>query len=252
MAKDKLNRTLGIFLTLVFLLSFYTASAAPLQYSVQSWDDSSAPAGESKAPVPLDLWQVSPVIIIAVMLTLFSPALAVPAEIILAGLGLMTFNFRRVEEKTVLDNELRGSIYHYIIKNPGVCFTEIEKGLLVNRGTLEYHLGILKREHRIAVLTKKRRGFYFENSGRYSSDEMEMFAVLRNDTELAICGYLLDYPGASRNEIVLFIKTTCSTASWHLKRLCDSGAVFSTKNGRVVNYHLSGAAELIIGDASES
>lgn len=253
MTGRQLNQVLRIFYTVSLLVSVLIisspVSAASPQYSVQNWDEA-PPACESKAPVPLDLWQVSPLVLVAVTLALISPAFLVPAEIIMAGIGLVALNFRRVEEKTVLDHELRSCIYRYVLENPGVCFTGIEKGLMINRGTLDYHLKVLRREHRIAVLTKSGRSFYFENSGRYSREEMEMLSVLRNDTEFAICEYLLESPGASRNEIVSLIETTCSTVSWHMKRLTESGIVSSTKKGRIVNYHLSVPAKRIIEDIS--
>ncbi|MBP2133467.1 putative transcriptional regulator [Methanomicrobium sp. W14] len=235
----------GVLLMVVFLISFYTASASSVEYSVQSWENS-PPVGDSLAPDPLELWQVSPLMLAAVMLVAISPSLVVPAQIILTGLGLTMLNFRRVNNKAVLDNELRGSIYSFIVENPGVCFTGIEKEVGVNKGTLEYHLGMLRRGHKIYVFTKNRRSFYFENSGRYSAGEMEMLSVIRNDTERAICGYLYECPGASRNDIVSFARLTCSTVSWHMKRLCDSGAVFPTKDGKFISYHLSSPAKKIV------
>ncbi|EHQ36414.1 MarR family transcriptional regulator [Methanoplanus limicola DSM 2279] len=241
------RRVLKILVIAVLLISFYPASAVTVEYSVQNWDEA-PPVSEAKAPLAIDFWQVSPVVILAVMLTLISPVFILPAKIIIAGMGMLSLNFRRVEKKTVLDHELRGRIYDYIVRNPGVCFTEIEKNLSVNRGTLEYHLRTLRREHRIAVLIRKRRGFYFENSGRYSRDEMEMLAALRNDTDYIICEYLLQCPGSSRNDIASIIRTTCSTASWHMKRLSDSGVVFPSKEGRVVSYHLSCSAEKVLED----
>lgn len=250
---EKRNQVLKVLYAaslLVFVSALvFPVNAASVQYSVQNWDEA-PPVSDSKAPEPLGIWQVSPAVLIAVTLALISPALILPAEIIMAGLGLVTLNFRRVEVKTVLDHELRSGIYSHILDNPGVCFTDIEKGIDVNRGTLDYHLKVLRREHRIAVLTKNGRSFYFENSGRYTREEMEMLSILRNDTEFAICEYLLDSPGASRNEIVNLIKTTCSTVSWHMKRLTDSGLVFSTKNGRSVSYHLSNPAKRIVEDMS--
>lgn len=256
MRVKKQNRISGVIYAaaLLILVSSLISStgATSMQYSVQNWDEAPPVNEESKAPVPLDLWQVSPLVLAAVTLAMISPVMVLPAEIILGGIGLVALNFHRVEVKTVLDHELRNGIYRHVLDNPGVCFTDIEKGLDVNRGTLDYHLKVLRREHRIAVLTKNGRSFYFENSGRYTREEMEMLAILRNDTEFTICEYLLDSPGASRNEIVSLIKTTYSTVSWHMKRLTDSGLVCSTKDGRIVSYHLSGPAKRIVEDISGS
>lgn len=240
-----------VFVCFLLFLLLLVSPVSSLQtgYSVDGFSESDM-VKDSKAPVPLDFWQVSPVVLIAVLLTIISPSLVIVSEILLAGLGIASLNFRRVEKRTVLDNEMRGKIYSFIVENPGVCFTDIEKGMSVNRGTLEYHLGILKREHRIAVLTKKRRGFYFENSGKYSACEMEIYSALRNDTGYAICDYLMDCPGACRDDIVSFAKMTCSTVSWHMKRLLDSGAVFTIKDGRIVSYYLSRAAKQVIGEVS--
>ena len=247
----KNNRISNFFYTAVLLIlisSLITpVIAAPLHYSVQNWDEA-PPVSDSKAPEPISAWQVRPAVLLAVTLALISPALAFPAEVILAGLSIVALNFRRIEVKTVLEHELRNGIHEYILGNPGVCFTDIEKGLSVNRGTLDYHLKVLRREHRIAVLNKNGRSFYFENSGRYTQDEMEMLSAMQNDTGFAICEFLLESPGASRTEIVSLIKTTSSTLSWHMKKLIDSGVVSTTKNGRIISYHLSVPAKRIIQD----
>lgn len=148
----------GIFVFVLLSVVMFSCpvSAGPFQYSAQSWDDA-PPVSDSKAPEPIGFWQVSPMVLVAVMLVVISPALVLPAEILIAGLSMVALNFRRVEEKTVLDHDLRGRIYRYIVENPGVCFTGIERGLDVNRGTLDYHLKILGREHRISVFTRNRR-----------------------------------------------------------------------------------------------
>ncbi|WOF16283.1 winged helix-turn-helix transcriptional regulator [Methanoplanus sp. FWC-SCC4] len=227
------------FLAAMFLV--LPASAQSVSYSVQGWDES-PPVSEAKAPVPLDLWEVQPLAVIAVMLVLISPAFLLPAQIILAGAGLVTLNFRRIDKKTILENNFRNRIYRFIIHNPGTCFTDIENRLSVNRGTLDYHLRMLKQEHLITVFLKNNRSFYFENSGSYSDSEMKIFVSLRNETEFLICEYLSDSPDASRDDIAGMIQTSCSTVSWHMGRLCDAGVIFSTKCGRVVRYRLSPSA----------
>lgn len=64
MRVKKQNRISGVIYAaaLLILVSslISSAGATSMQYSVQNWDEAPPVNEESKAPVPLDLWQVSP------------------------------------------------------------------------------------------------------------------------------------------------------------------------------------------------
>ncbi|WP_422656666.1 winged helix-turn-helix transcriptional regulator [Methanomicrobium antiquum] len=219
----------------------YPVCANPFSYSVNGWDEA-PPVSEPKAPVPAEFLEIPPLAILFVSLALISPAFLLAAEIFFAGFGLTALNFRRIDKKSILNNNFRNEIYVYIVQNPGAYFTEIENALQINRGTLNYHIRILKQEHLIVSLLKNGRNFYFENSGCYTHSEMVIIVSLKSETSYTICEYLLKTPGASRNDIAEKVQTTCSTVSWHMGRLSVAGVLLSTKCGRVASYRLSPSA----------
>jgi predicted transcriptional regulator len=219
--------------------------ALPREYSVLPWMDN-APTGEPKAPVPIEPWQVPPVPALLVLVAIFLPFCLVPIEILVSCAGILVLNFRRIRKERVLENECRASIRAYIVAHPGAGFTEIERGVPVNRGTLEYHLGILRRERLVVAFSGNRRRCYFENGGRFSPSEMDAIARLRTGSNFSICEYLSGSPDASRGDIARWMKTTGSTVSWHMRNLCDARLVSIEKEGKCVTYRLTSAAAEVL------
>lgn len=197
------------------------------------------PAGDAKAPVPVEAWQLPPLTIILVLASLYVPACLVSLEALVFCGGALTLNFRRIRKRSALDNVCRSRIHSYIVNNPGAAFSEIERGVPVNRGTLAYHLGVLHRECLVVAVCHNNRAFYFENAGKYPDGEMDAMVRLKNEKTLYICRLLSRSPGVSQTEIARQMKVTTSTASWHLQRLNDANLVSIGKEGRQVRYRLT-------------
>lgn len=102
----------------------------------------------------------------------------------------------------------------------------------------------------ISVFIKNHRSYYFENSGRYTYSEMEIFVSLKGETSYTICEYLLNMPGASRDDIAEKVQTSCSTVSCHIGRLCDAEVLLSIKSGRFASYILSPSAVKIMSKSA--
>lgn len=228
------------------LLSVPSSAYTP-PYSVLSWSDN-PPDGEAKLPVPVDVWQVPPVTVLLVFTALFLPFCLVPMEILVSCAGLAVLNFRRVRKRTVFENDYRSLIYRHIAACPGSAFTEIMRSLPVNRGTLHYHLNVLCREKLVVAFSVRHRTCYFRNAGTFSDLEMDAIARLKDSASLPICEFLSSFPGASRRDIAERLKTTCSTVSWHMRRLCEARLVTPVKDGRHIRYTLTPVAAKTIGD----
>lgn len=233
------------------VLLIVPASAYSPPYSVHPWSDN-PPGSEAKLPIPVDIWQVPPVTLLLALTALFLPFCLIPLEILVSCAGFVVMNFRRIRKKAVLGNDCRALIYHYVIQYPGTGFTEIMRSLPVNRGTLYYHLNILCREKLIVAFSVDCRICYFQNAGKYSDPEKDAIARLRNSTSLPICEFLLSCPDASRQDIALRLKTTGSTVSWHMRRLCDARLATSARDGRSVRYALTPVAVKVIGDLRDA
>lgn len=64
-------------------------------------------------------------------------------------------------QEEVLTNDTRVRIFEYVLQNPGVTFSEINRGLGVSNGTIDYHIRILLKNKMIKEKkTGKFRRFY--------------------------------------------------------------------------------------------
>jgi predicted transcriptional regulator len=250
---DISRRNRDVFLPVFFLvvtccvLFIVPASAYALPYSAMSWSDS-PPVGEAKLPVPVEVWQVPPVTVLLVLTAIFLPFCLVPVEILVSCAGFVVLNFRRIRKKEIFENDCRTLIYKYIVENPGSGFAGIMQSLLVNRGTLHYHLGVLSREKLVVAFSMNNRFCYFQNAGKFSETEMDVIARLRNHANLSICKFLSSLPDASRQDIAQRLKTTGSTVSWHMRRLCEAQLITSAREGRNVRYQLTPVAAKVIDE----
>lgn len=217
------------------------AGAYAPPYLAQPWSDT-PPGSDAKLPVPVEAWQVPPLTALLVITAVFLPFCVLPVEILVSCAGFVVLNFRRIRKKEVFENDCRAMIYRHIVANPGFGFTDIMKSLPVNRGTLAYHLGVLCRERLVVPFSTDKKTFYFQNAGKFTDQEMEAIAHLRNRASLSICEFLSFSPGATREDIAERIKTTCSTVSWHMRRLCEARLTISAKEGKYVMYRLTPVA----------
>lgn len=244
-ASGRLSRLFLAAACLILLIAPATAYTPP--YSALSWSDN-PPDGEAKLPVPVDVWHVPPVTTLLVFTALFLPFCLVPLEIFFSCAGFIVLNFRRVRKKEVFGNDCRALVYRHIVTYPGSGFTEIMRSLPVNRGTLHYHLNVLCREKLVIAFSVHRRTCYFQNAGKFSDPEKDAIARLKTSASLPICEFLSSFPDASRQDIAQRLKTTCSTVSWHMRRLCEARLITSAREGRTVRYSLTPVAVKVIGD----
>lgn len=225
----------------VFFLLLPVPAAATGLYSVETWDVL-PPGGNAVYTLPVQWWEVPPFALLCCAVCTVCPLLGPSAELLYI-LGLWcTFGFRRAQHNSLLAHPLRADIYHYIRMNPGTPFSVIAQQNGINRGTLHYHLYILLREGKISERKEGGRTTYFENDGRYSTDEKKILSRLRSGTGGDICRYLAAHHGATRSEIAQWVGIAPSSVSWHLSRLKESGIVISETEGRKTLFRLTSGA----------
>jgi len=252
-AKRSAYRDMPVFLLTAVCVFFLIAPASAYlpPYSVHPMAGN-LPDSEANLPVPVGIWQVPPVTVLLVLTAIFLPFCLVPLEILFSCAGVVILNFRRVRKSGVLGNDCRAQIYRYIVVYPGAGFTEIMRDLPVNRGTLFYHLTVLCRERLVVAFSVEGKTCYFQNAGKFSDPEKDAITRLRNSVCFPICEFLCSCPEASRRDIAMRLKTTGSTVSWHMHRLCAAGLATSAKEGRNVRYTLTPVAVKVIGYLRET
>ena len=132
----------------------------------------------------------------------------------------------RVDTKTI--------ILMHINNNPGIRYKELLRLTGLANGTLEYHLKILERSHKVTVERQAgRRARYYPIC--IPTDESQILGYLRNNVARQIVIFILEHDFCTFNEVLEHIKKAASTASWHLKRLSEAGLISVTYGQE---YHL--------------
>lgn len=102
--------------------------------------------------------------------------LLIPAKFIFVILG-----FRVADHSNALGDLKRKNLYTFIKDNPGTCISEIANNTGLNRGTLRYHLIILKTENMIKAHCDRGIVRYFQNNSTYGENEVRVILALQNE-----------------------------------------------------------------------
>lgn len=230
---------------LVLMALVLPAPAMAAMYTVYTWD-ALPPGGDAKEPVPLSWWEVPALTHACYLLCMACPLFCQPAGILYATGAWWGLGLRRATGSGVLGHPVRSTVYRYIRSHPGTPFATIARETGINRGTLHYHLYVLLREGMITEQQEGSRPAYFENSGRYSSEEKIILSHLQSGTGGIICQFLSRHRGATRPEIARWMGIAPSSVSWHLSRLSRSGIISAERSGRKTTYRLTSDADSLL------
>ena len=140
------------------------------------------------------------------------PAAAPFAAFILAGV-LSCFGYRHINNKNLLEHQLRQKIYNEIRNSPGISQSEIEVSTGINRSTVRHHLMILEREEAIISSRKEWMTHYFENHHHYSYRDQDEIILSKNSVEKEIYDYIRDNTGVSRKMIAQYFGNSSPAVS---------------------------------------
>jgi predicted transcriptional regulator len=121
-------------------------------------------------------------------------------------------------------------ILKQIGETPGIRYRELVRSTGLSNGTLEYHLRILERTHKLKVdISDGKRGRYYPI--HILANESNVIGFIRNNVSRQIVTFILEHELCTFGEILEHIKKAPSTLSWHLKRL-SKAAVISVTYGK--------------------
>lgn len=227
----------GVVIFICFWLSVPAAALNPGGYTVEPVTpgmDTGTPLGTTE----VSFWELPLQVIILSLAFSLSPVIGDFIELLLFTKLTVYLGYRKVTQNSIFDNATRSRIYTYIQDNPGIFFNSLVRRTGIKRGTLRYHLLILKMNGKISVLESAGNPRYFENSGRYSDTEKNVLKYIRNDTDCRIFRLLLENPALTRNDLGNGLGLSLSTVSWRMNRLHDAGIVVTQKSGKNVRYHI--------------
>ncbi|HET7148121.1 MAG TPA: ArsR family transcriptional regulator [Candidatus Nitrosopolaris sp.] len=130
----------------------------------------------------------------------------------------------RISQSITTTVDTKAIILEQIAKTPGIRYKELLRSTGLTNGTLEYHLKIFEKLHKVKVDRHDgRRTRYYPLN--ISTDESHILGSVRNSVARKIVYFILGYDLCTFGEIVEHIKKAPSTVSWHLKRLSEAGMI---------------------------
>ena len=231
---------LGIIITVICLLALM--AALPMSglfdngYVVTPATDADIEGLTPSDTVRISFWDLPPRIMAISVVGSISPLLLFPVELFFLLKGIAFFGYRKITAGNVLIRQVRSRIYETIKANPGIYFNELSRKTGINRGTLRYHLALMRMTGKVSTLTMAADIRYFENSGKFSGTEQNVLKFLRNDKERVILECLINKPATTRSDLEKMLEISGATVTWHMNRLRDSGMLTVTKVGKNVRY----------------
>ena len=149
-----------------------------------------------------------------------------------------------MNDKKVIEINIRGKIYNYILENPGMHISKISSDLKIPRTTLIYHLNLLEKKELIFTKDKEMFRRYFCKN-KVGKNEKLILSILRQRIPHKIIMYFIFHNNiASQVEISKYLNKHPTTVSFHLKKLKKLGLLDSNKSGREVKYYINYESEL--------
>jgi DNA-binding MarR family transcriptional regulator len=142
----------------------------------------------------------------------------------------------RIQE-VLLTLDSRRRIYERIQAVPGIHMRRLARESRVAIGTLEHHVRMLERHGLVRCHKEGTRRAYFAVQAVDEADVRGLF-LLRNRKWRPILLELLSRPGQTFEQLHVRLALNGSTLAYHLRRLCEHGALERTSIGRSSLYHL--------------
>ncbi|MDO9326708.1 MAG: winged helix-turn-helix transcriptional regulator [Methanoregula sp.] len=184
----------------------------------------------------ISFWELPPRLMLITALQSISPLLVVPLGLFFFLQGLAFLSYRKITTGNVLGSPVRTRIFAAIQANPGIYFNELSREIGLNRGSLRYHLALMRVTGKISTLVLEGDTRYFENSGKFSETEQRVLKFLRNEKERAIFLHLMDNPETTRGDLEMMLGISGAAVTWHTNRLCDAGMLTVARSGKTVRY----------------
>ncbi|WOX55959.1 winged helix-turn-helix transcriptional regulator [Methanoculleus palmolei] len=238
------SRLFTVLLVAVTLAALVLPGTAAARYVVEPVTEEYA--GEWHNFEEITFWDLPPRVMALYFLLTVLPGLPYAGELFYALSFLAPLGFRRITNRTVLDDDFRNDLYRQIASHPGADFRELRRLTGASRGRLRYHLNTLVREGKVAAVDYRNRAGHFVRNRAYTDLEQRILISLRDETSRAVLANLLKFPGALRSEIVERLGLSSPSISRQMQQFKAEGIVAAERDGRFIRYRLSeGARDLL-------
>ena len=238
---SRLSVVLLIAVTLAALVLPGTATA---RYGVEPMTEEYT--GEWHDPEAITFWDLTPREMALYFLLTVLPGLPYAGELFYALSFLAPLGFRRITNRTVLNDDFRNDLYRQIAANPGAGARELRRLTGASRGRLRYHLNTLVKEGKVAAVDYRNRAGHFARNQRYTDLEQRILISLREKPVGAILRCLLRAPDPTQSDLAERLELSGPTIARQMQELETEGIVAAERDGRFIRYRLSeGARDLL-------
>lgn len=140
--------------------------------------------------------------------------------------------YTRLAPSEMLDNKARNNVYEYVRANPGAHPSGIASALRLGWGTVVYHLARLEETKLVTCKAAAHRKCYFVVGSDMNSEARTAVAAMAHDKAKLIVQTVRDTPGISQKDMAEKVGMSQALASWHVKRLVESGVLLTHREGR--------------------
>jgi predicted transcriptional regulator len=148
--------------------------------------------------------------------------------------------------KKFVENQNRQNIFKYIIDNPGTIKAEISRNLMINRGTVKYHVRKLESDNNIASMKAGKFTRLFKNSSALKNDDKIIASHIRGETSRILLWTILENPGITNQELAETLRLDKSTVHWHAHKFLADDMIRFEKEGRYLKYYVNDNAAVDI------
>ncbi|MEA3198799.1 MAG: hypothetical protein QOE90_227 [Thermoplasmata archaeon] len=164
----------------------------------------------------------------------------------LGAFGALAPLYMRLAPSEMLDNEARNRVYEHVKAHPGAHPSAIAETLDLGWGTVVYHLSKLESTRLVTSRTAHNRKCFFAMTGELDAQARTAVAAMSTDKARAIVDAVRAAPGISQKDLSERLGISQALASWHVKRLVESGVLNVAKSGRSHTLHVAGHVPVLV------
>jgi len=124
-----------------------------------------------------------------------------------------------MENKEIIDLEIRRKIFNYVQENPGQHLRKIARELKINYHNLRYHLRLLEKNEMIRIKTKDSYSRVYTKE--IGAVDKELLTIIRKKTPRNILLALCCSAAISQKELSKELDLHPTTIEYHLKTLIE-------------------------------
>jgi len=212
----------------IFSISIFSILVIPCygEYIVRPHVDSDLITDDSGADFNISFWD----------LPLYFKLITISSLVFALGWKMAAILIARIKDK---NNNNRLKILQFIESNPGITANNIKSNLSLKRGTIRYHINVLKETGKIVLLKNGNYISLFPKdhnilNNMYSRD---IEPYLQGVTCKKICWLIYENPGITNKEISEELGLTKSAITSHIQKLAENGYLIVEPNGKSKNYY---------------